>query len=378
MKNNQTASFTRTIIGFAQFAREKGLHVGVEETFSTLRAMELGLFTDKATFYYGLKALFCCNKDQLPLFDQLFGIYWETKADESKGQFVQKISDPQHLPRQQSILSVWGFGEAKPEQEEDSKTVTGGDASARLRKTDFSKVADMDAGLLESIAEKLWREMSKRLKRRMKRLHARETVDLRRTIRAGLQHGGETIELRFKGRNPKKLRLLILLDVSGSMDKYSFFLLRFVWALQAYFAQVESFVFSTHLRRITEALKANGLEKTLQNLSQQTDNWSSGTRIGTCLREFNERFAPQVLTRSSLVIILSDGLDTGEKGLLEQEIQKIRRKTRRLIWLNPLKGMQGYEPSARGMNEALPYIDYFKSAHNLESMLELEELLCAL
>lgn len=374
----ETASFTRAIVGFAQFAREKGLNVGVEETFSALRAMELGLFAEKATFYYSLKALFCCNKDQLSLFDQLFGIYWETKAEENKGQFVQKMIDPQNVPRQQSILSVWGFGDSNTEQKEDSKTVTGGNSMTRLRKTDFSRVADMDAELLEHIAAKLWREMSKRLKRRMKRLHTHERVDLRRTIRAGLQHGGEPIELRFRSKKPKKLRLAILLDVSGSMDKYSFFLLRFVWALQTYFEQVESFVFSTHLRRITEALKANGLEKTLQTLSLQADNWSSGTKIGACLQEFNERFAPQVLTRSSLVIILSDGLDTGEKGVLEQEIQKIRRKTRRLIWLNPLKGMQGYEPSARGMHEALPYIDYFKSAHNLESMLELEELLCTL
>jgi hypothetical protein len=371
-------NFTRSLIGFAQFAREKGLNVGVEETFSTLRAMGLGLFKNKAAFYYSLKALFCCHKDQIPLFDELFGIYWETKAAEGKGQYAQKISNPQYLPKQQSVLSVWGLGKEEGQMEEDSKTVTGGNPIVRLRKTDFSKLTQMDATLLETLAEKLWREMSKRLKRRLKHQQRKETVDLRRTIRANLPYGGENIELRYRSKKTRKLRLLVLLDVSGSMDKYSFFLLRFVLALQAHFEQVESFVFSTHLRRITEVLKTKGLEKTLQQLSPQVDHWSSGTQIGACLREFNERFAPQVLTRSSLVLILSDGLETGEKGVLKAEIQKIRRKTRRLIWLNPLKGTRDYTPTARGMQEALPYIDHFRPAHNLESILELEDLLCRL
>lgn len=371
-------TFTRALIGFAQFARSKGLNVGVEETFAALRALDLGVFADKATFYYALKAIFCCNKDDLPLFDRIFGIYWETKNDDTRRASQQKIIDPQHLPKQQSVLTVWGFGDGQQHNQEDSKTVTGGNATVRLRKTDFSKVAEMDAGILEDIAEKLWREMSKRLKRRMKRRQTKETIDLRRTIRAGLQHGGEAIELRYRGKKPKKMRLVILLDVSGSMDKYSFFLLRFVCALQSYFEQVESFVFSTHLRCITEVLKTKGLEKTLQLLSPQADNWSSGTKIGECLRDFNEHYAPKILTRSSMVIVLSDGLDTGEKGVLATEIQKIRRRTRRLIWLNPLKGMQDYEPSARGMSEALPHVDYFRSAHNLESILELEDLLCSI
>jgi hypothetical protein len=371
-------TFTRALIGFAQFARSKGLNVGVEETFTALRAVDLGVFENKAVFYYTLKAIFCCNKDDLPLFNHLFGIYWETKNDDTRKKSQHKIINPQHLPKQQSVLSAWGLGNGEQKQEEDSKTVTGGNATVRLRKTDFSKVAEMDASILEDIAEKLWREMSKRLKRRMKRRHTRETIDLRRTIRASLQHGGDPIELRHRGKKPRKMRLVILLDVSGSMDKYSFFLLRFVWALQSYFEQVESFVFSTQLRCITETLKTKGLEKTLKMLTPQADNWSSGTKIGECLKTFNDQYASRILTRSSMVVVLSDGLDTGEKGVLEAEIQKIRRKTRRLIWLNPLKGMTNYEPSARGMSEALPYVDYFRSAHNLESMLELEDLLCSL
>jgi uncharacterized protein len=361
------------LIGFAQFARSNGLNVGVEETFSALRAFDLGVYRDKKVFYYGLKALFCSCKEDIPVFDKLYKIYWE--AEEAPVQGKQTIQNPQNLPKQQNALAVWGQGQSDPERELDSKTVTGANAVARLRKTDFSKIAEMDAAMLEQLAERLWRDMLKRLKRRRKTKARKGKIDLRQTIRGSLEQGGDPVELRFKNKKTKKLRLVVLLDVSGSMDKYSFFLLRFIWALQTYFESVESYVFSTHLRRITELLKTGGLEKTLHLLSQQTDHWSGGTRIGDSLKTFNEHDAKRILARSACVIVLSDGLDTGETGLLEQEIQKMRRRAKRLIWLNPLKGMAGYQPTARGMSEALPHVDNFRSAHNLDSLLELERIL---
>lgn len=367
-------SFSAALIGFVQFARRRGLNVGIEETFSALRALDLGVMQNKAVFYYSLRSLFCSGKDDLPLFDKIFKIYWETKADDPEGKFASQVKDQHNLPRNQ-VLAVWGKGKNDKAREIDSKTVTSANAMARLRKTDFTQIRDMDASMLEELAERLWREMLKRLKRRRKQSARRGQVDLRRTIRGSLGQGGDAIQLHFRAKRPKKLRLVVLLDVSGSMDKYSFFLLRFVLALQSYFEAVESFIFSTHLRRITDLLKTGGLHKALRLLSQQADNWSSGTRIGECLREFNQRYAKQLLSRSACVIVLSDGLDTGEAGQLNLEMQKIRRRTKRLIWLNPLKGMAGYAPEARGMKEALPHLDAFQSAHNLESLLELENLL---
>lgn len=363
------------ITGFAQYARRKGLNVGIEETLAAFRAFDLGVFQDKAVFYYSLRALFCTGKEDLPVFDQIFKVYWETKQEDGGVQFAVQIKDEKNLPKQQGVLTMWGKENQKQQIEQDSKTVTGANAAMRLRQTDFSKIQEMDATLLDELAARLWREMLRRLKRRRLQNARRGKVDLRRTIRGSLEQGGEPIRLRFRDRRPQKLRLVVLLDVSGSMDKYSFFLLRFVWALQSYFEEVESFVFSTHLKRITTQLKTGGLEKTLQQLSRYTDNWSSGTRIGDCLRTFNEDYAKRLLSRSSCVLILSDGLDTGEAGVLDKEAQKIGRRTKRLIWLNPLKGMAGYAPEARGMREALPHLDAFRSAHNLESLLELENLL---
>ena len=179
----------------------------------------------------------------------------------------------------------------------------------------------------------------------------------------------------MKNRKPRKQRLIILLDVSGSMDKYSFFLLRFVVALRSHFEKIEAFIFSTKLVRITDYLHSKNLELTLSLLSQKADNWSSGTKIGECFKIFNAQYAKRVLNGHSTTIVLSDGLDTGGPELLAAELKKVKLRTRQLIWLNPLKGMQGYEPIQKGMSAALPEIDVFRPAHNLDSILELEKFL---
>jgi uncharacterized protein len=369
----QNQGLTNAIIGFAQYARQKGMNVGIEETLTTLKTFDYGVFENKAVFYYTLKSLFCTSKDDIPIFNELFKTYWEAK--ESKERQRSSVKKTVNIKKENHIIAIWGEGNTEGEDKEDSKTVSGANAVQRLRKTDFSKVAAMEVTMLEEIAEKLWREMAKRMKRRIKASSKKEIVDIRRTIRASLEHGGDPINLVFKGKKPKKMRLVVLLDVSGSMDKYSFFLLRFVCSLQSYFEKVESFIFSTELRYITEYIKIRGLENTLNLLSEKADNWSSGTKIGQCLKDFNEKYAKKMLSRSSFVIILSDGLDTGEKGMIEQEMQTIRRRTKRLIWLNPLKNMQGYAPVQRGMSEALPHINVFQSGHNLESILQLEDFL---
>lgn len=200
-------------------------------------------------------------------------------------------------------------------------------------------------------------------------------INLRRTIRHSISYGGEPIELYRKSQKPKKQRLIVLLDVSGSMDKYSFYLLRFICALKEQFRQLEAFLFSTQLLRVTKALQLNRIDQILQTVSDQAEHWSGGTRIGTCLGKFNERYGKLLLNGSPIVLILSDGLDTGTPEELQKELKYIKGKARKLIWLNPLKGMKGYAPIAKGMSAALPAIDEFRSAHNLESLLELENIL---
>ena len=268
------------------------------------------------------------------------------------------------------------LGRGKTDDEtEETKNVSGANEAERLQKTDFSKLHEMDAVLLEDIAAKLFKEMSVRLRRRMKESRKEGQINLRRTIRRSISSGGEPIELFHKSKKPKKHRLIVLLDVSGSMDKYSFYLLRFVCALREHFRQAEAFVFSTSLIRISKALQHNYLDAVLVAISQKADNWSGGTKIGDCLQQFNEQFGKRMLNGLPFVIILSDGLDTGAPEIVGRELQKIKRRSKKTIWLNPLKGMKGYEPLARGMKEALPSIDDFRTAHNLESLLALENIL---
>ncbi len=368
-------SITESILGFASFARSHDFNVGIHEVQEALTASSTGLIQEKKSLQYALKAIFCGSAEDTLRFDDLFESYWQTLKDSLKS----SIEIKSRLPRaNQAVRSLVFMGKGKAGEEkpeEDTKNVSGANTQERLRKTDFSRVSDIDSAHLERLAMDLWRQMGKRLRRKMKNSTTQGTLDIRQTIRNNISNGGSMLELCFKDKKPEKYRLVILLDVSGSMDKYSFYLLRFILALREHFQNIEAFIFSTQLVRITDFLRIKNLDSVLTFLSKGTDHWSSGTKIGACLHEFNATFAKRALNGRTMTLVLSDGLDTGEPELLANELSKIKRRSRRLIWLNPLKGTEGYQPLARGMKAALPEIDVFKSAHSLESILELERYL---
>ena len=367
-------SVTQSIIGFVDYARVHELNVGIREIQEAIHAASMGLIEDKTSFRYALKSIFCSSADNASLFDQLFSNFWETPCDNINKSFdiKSKINAPQPVIRS---LVFMGKGKVIEGKEENTSEVSGANKIEKLRKTDFSRVTDIDSKFLEKLAMNLWRQMSRRLKKKRKHSNAKGIIDIRQTIRSSIGSGGTMLELKWNNKKPNKNRLVILLDVSGSMDKYSFYLLRFVLALRSYFQNIEAYIFSTKLVRITEYLKDKNLENVLSHLSIEADNWSSGTKIGSCLHSFNETHAKRTLNRRSMTLILSDGLDTGEPELLTKELSQIKRRTRKLIWLNPLKGIEGYQPLARGMKAALPEIDLFRSAHSLDSLLELEKYL---
>ncbi|GAB2665176.1 VWA domain-containing protein [Flavihumibacter cheonanensis] len=370
----QTTSLTEGIVAFVHFARSHGLNIGLPETKDALLAADLGLLINRELFKDALKTIFCKSPEEEKVFEKIFLLYWDTNPidlQERKGKAtVQGLVEK----KANATLVMLGRGD-KQEQETDAKNVSGANEKERLKKTDLAQVKETDAAQLEAIARKLFREMAVRMRRRMKSSTKKGRINLRRTIRHSISYGGEPIELYRKSQKPKKQRLIVLLDVSGSMDKYSFYLLRFICALKEQFRQLEAFLFSTQLLRVTKALQLNRIDQILQTVSDQAEHWSGGTRIGTCLGKFNERYGKLLLNGSPIVLILSDGLDTGTPEELQKELKYIKGKARKLIWLNPLKGMKGYAPIAKGMSAALPAIDAFRSAHNLESLLELETIL---
>jgi uncharacterized protein with von Willebrand factor type A (vWA) domain len=370
----QTSSLSEGILAFARFARSHGLNIGIQETQDALKAAEQGLLTNRSLFKNGLKALFCTSPEEGGLFEKLFLLYWDTNPidlEERKGQ--TKLQGSVNKKANSSLVML-GVGNTPPGDEEASN-VSGANEEERLKKTDLSMLSLLEADELEKIARKLFRQMAVRMRRRMKQHRRQGQINLRRTIRKSISSGGEPIELFHRLNTPKKQRLIVLLDVSGSMDKYSFFLLRFICALRENFRQLEAFVFSTSLKRITKALDTRDLSTVFRNISEHADNWSSGTRIGECLQHFSESYGKRMLNGSPVVLILSDGLDTGDAALLGSELEKIHRRAKRVVWLNPLKGSSNYAPLAKGMRAALPSVDDFKSAHNLDSLLELENIL---
>lgn len=361
------------IIAFGELARGHGLNVGIKETMDALAAAKIGIIENQILFKYALRSIYACSEEDTVIFNKIFDWFWGNEKAALKSKTLFKNQSNLQKKSQGSLVML-GQGEQK-EGEEETKNTSGANAVERLRKTDFTKLENIESQWLEEIAMRLWRQMSLRLKRKMKSAKTKGRVDLRNTIRHSISHGGDPIELMMKNKKPRKQRLIILLDVSGSMDKYSFFLLRFVVALRSHFEKIEAFIFSTKLIRITEYLQSNNLQMTLALLSQKADNWSSGTKIGDCLKTFNDQYAKRILNGQTTTIVLSDGLDTGSPEVLAAEMKKIKLRTRQLIWLNPLKAMQGYEPIQKGMSAALPEVDVFRTAHNLESILELEEFL---
>ena len=370
----QTNSLTESIVAFVRFLRSQGLNVGLQETQDALQSAEANLFTNRRQFKYALKTIFCSSPEERGVFEKLFILFWDTNPVDLQERKNKTTVQGSVNKKTNASLVMLGFGENN-EHNEEAKQVSGAHETERLKRTDLAKLTEMDADKLEEIARRLCRQMAIRLRRRMKESRGQGQINLRRTIRRSIGYGGEPLDLLRRSRAPKKQRLIVLLDVSGSMDKYSFFLLRFICALRENFRQLEAFVFSTSLKRISKSLQFNRLDFILNAVSDIADNWSGGTRIGECLHDFNEQYGKRMLNGSPLILILSDGLDTGEADMLSKELKYIQRRAKKIIWLNPLKGMKGYEPTAKGMTAAMPSITDFRSAHNLESLLELENIL---
>lgn len=365
-------SLERFIVDFCRFAQVHGLPAGVKESLAALEAVATVGVSERETFKAALRAVLCSSKRDWDLFDELFEAFWS--SDDRRVEQRQKrgtAANPREARQEQAALAVPIPGKIETAEGEEGKSVLGATVQERLRQADFSQIAGVDLADLELIALRLLRQMSLRLSRRLKAARLRGKVDLRRTIRLSISRGGDPIDLSFRNRRLQQLRLVILLDVSGSMNPYSLFLVRFAYALQKYFKRVDTFIFSTRLTDITSALRTRNLGEALRAVSEQAPDWSGGTKIGESLREFTAKHN-SLLSRSTLFMVLSDGWDTGEPDTLAAELSAIKLRVRKMIWLNPLLGREGYEPVTRGMSAALPHIDVFAPAHNLQSLLELE------
>ena len=360
------------MVGFGRLLRKHGVKVGPGEEHDALRALNLIDLSLAESFRHSIRTTLAKSKTEQEVFDQYFDSYWNVwdramemnrpgPEEESRDTPGREKSRKHSTPGLQHWLS--GNSDTSGEQE-------AAGYSPLLVKTrrDFHAFEKDELQEVVRIIRALGKRLASRLSRRRVPSSKPRTIDLRRTLRLGMRHGGEWMELAHKKRRTQKLNLVLLCDVSRSMDLYNQFLLLFLLAFQRAFHRMETFVFSTSLYRVTETLQSNNIEEVLTRLSEEIPVWSGGTRIGASLDSFVETYGPAVLDRNTVVMIMSDGWDTGEVDRLESALKKIRKRSRSIIWLNPLMGSPDYQPETRGMKAALPYLDILAPVHNIESL----------
>jgi len=373
---------TRDLVGrvvwLCRALRARGLPVTSGHARDAVRALTAGAILSRDRSYLALRCILVSRPEDFAAFDELF---WRAFGRNDAG--ATDRERPRGARRQQHeiagaaqpSLAEWLQQRDRHGSEEEEEVPGASDHSALVRK-DFASFASADLEEIGRIAERLARKLAARPGRRWASARRGPRIDLRRTVRRSLSTAAEPLELRFRRRKPRRTRIVALCDVSGSMDLYSRLLLQFLYALHGTVARVESFAFSTSLLRISESLRERPFSSALRDLSERVHDWSGGTRIGACLAAFNAEW-PRLVDRRTVVVVLSDGWDTGEPAELASALEVLEARCRRLVWLNPLLGSPGYEPLARGMQAALSHVSVFASAHDLESLRSLEKHLLA-
>jgi uncharacterized protein len=364
----QHQELSANVVAFCRLLRSEGLPIGLSEETDTLRALGMISITDPEEFRITLRMILARNQKEQHHFDQLFASYWcgKLQADSTHLGLRKKVSF--HKPKQSLLNPVLkNWNEAVEKQEEG---LSGYSPLELLKRKDFSNIKDEDFEETIETVNKLKKVLNTPRGLRYRKSLRHHLIDFRKTMRLSLRNTGEVIEVAHKERAPRPMNLVLLCDVSGSMENYSKFLISMIYSLQSVYNRIETFVFSTALTRLTAIIKRKSLTQVLQEISESVPDWSGGTRIGECFQELLEVHGDKI-TRNSVVLILSDGWDVGDVDLLEQSMKAIHNKAKRVIWLNPLLGSAEYEPSCLGMQRALPYIDDFLPANNVQSLRDL-------
>jgi uncharacterized protein with von Willebrand factor type A (vWA) domain len=347
---------------FARLLRDNGFRVGLAETRDALAILASPVATRPSSLQSALRALFCATHSDWEKFDALFLAFWRGRNMRA-AQVLGGIGAP--APSTKNVGSTGGHGRHE-----------GASAAENLAATDLRHITDpAEVARTHALAARLARAMRARLVRREQVRRRGRRLDLRRTIHRNVSHGGTPIELAWRRRKIKPLRLVILLDASGSMELYTAFFVRFLHGVVDAFKESEAFVFHTRLAHVSPSLRDRDVTRAVDKLALMAKGMGGGTRIGESLGDFNRWHARRIIHSRTAVMIVSDGYDTGAPEQLGAEMARLRRRCRRIVWLNPLLGWRDYSPQARGMQAALPYVDLFAPAHNLESLAALEPYL---
>ncbi|HEY0234119.1 MAG TPA: VWA domain-containing protein, partial [Afipia sp.] len=349
------------VAGFLRTLRDNGFKAGLAESRDALAIVSNADMDRPSSVKPALKALLCSRRSDWDTFDDLFDAFWlgrgvKTRATSQISRSSSKQTMP-HAPRERdtrnSETGLAGDVERRSgEQDDDDADPKGKREGAsrfdNLGQIDFRKINDPDAfAQANALAERLARTMRARITRRDRKSKRGRQIDLRRTIRASLPTGGVPIDLVRRRRQHKPLRLVVLLDASGSMSLYTAVFVRFVHGILDHFLEADAFLFHTQLVHVSDALREKDAGRALDRLGLMAQGVGGGTKIGESLATFNKWHAARVIHSRTCVMILSDGYDTGEPEQLGAEMEKLRKCCKRIVWLNPMIGWEGYEPSAR-------------------------------
>jgi uncharacterized protein with von Willebrand factor type A (vWA) domain len=370
------------LAAFARLLHDAGFEAGPRRLTDATRALnfiELGRQND---FRSALRSVFVSRKEDLPTFEAAFDIFWAPPDPRITAGAIPGRS--RHLPMSPERAKVWsealGLNKSQMNREQETRSVpassSGYSAEELLRQKDFDEMTWQETEQVRRLLEQAAWKVAERRTRRMRpaRMGA---IDLRRSARYAIRSSGELMQLFRRRPRTRRRPLVLICDVSGSMERYSRLLMIFAYAIGRR-EDLEAFVFSTRLTRITRQLRYRDMDRSLEAVSKGVHDFSGGTRIGEALSDFNRHWARRVLGHGAVVIIVSDGWDRGDPAQLAAELVHLRRSAHRLIWLNPLIGSDGYEPLTRGMAAALPYCDDFLAAHNVQALDDLGRLLAGL
>ena len=371
---------------FAGRLRERDVGVGLSDEIDGAAALLLVDLGDPDEVRYALRTALKVRRSDWDMFDELFRDFWA-----AEGAPASPTVDPAELhaepprPRRNGPALAWRWLQAvAPPGGQRDRAAAAGDApgyssDVLLRRKPFDDWCADDLPAMERLLARAARRMKCRPSRRLVPVGGRDRgrVDLRRSFRRAVGAGGEFLALARRDRAVERPDVVLLCDTSGSMDPHTRFLLTFALSLKRVVKRCEVFAFNTSLTRLTPWLKPGKMESTLDRLAAGVADWSGGTRIGASLDEFVTRYLGVLVSTRTVVVVLSDGLDRDNPTLLAEAMRAIRYQARRVVWLNPLLGDDRYRPEARGMRAALPFVDDFVPAHNLESLERLLPLLAA-
>lgn len=375
------------LAGFMAHLRMNGIPAGLGETETALVALGVVDALQTGEVRSALKAVCAGDFDQERRFDELFDAYWMNRGRERDRASVTRSSRDKQAGgfRGDRLAS----GESNEKGEADSPDEgTGGTASrsgtgrlvasavSTIEKTDLRRLMTPEnLARAEQVAERIARSIRDRRSRRRKAAARGSALDLRKILRRSVNRGGEPIDLFYRTRPDRPVRIVALLDVSGSMTVYARVFLAFLKGLVSADSATDAYLFHTRLVRISDALRDTDTMRAVNRLSVMAQGFGGGTRIGANLDQFNAQYAARSVNARTVVIILSDGYDTDPPEMLARALARLKRRGARIVWLNPLKGWPDYEPVARGMAAALPHLDHFAAASTLDDLAALEPLL---